>query len=87
MQSRLVPLATLALAVTLTPAAAQPGPRCRPVYPGLILQSSGYQDPDGTYDSVSSLVRAVNGTPCGVECSRPWRQRIWFASPPGYVCW
>ncbi|MFZ0558526.1 MAG: hypothetical protein WAN31_10240 [Methylovirgula sp.] len=60
--------------------------RCWQTSPGLVLQTSSYQDPDGTYESYAGLVRDVNGTPCGIECSRPWAQRIWFASPPGWVC-
>jgi hypothetical protein len=53
----------------------------------LVVQTSGYQDPDGTYESYSDFIRDVNGTPCGVECTRPWRSVVWFASPPGYACY
>lgn len=73
------------------PALAHPhhyryAPRCWAVSPGLFVQTSSYQDPDGTYESYAGYIRDVNGTPCGLECSRPWAQRIWFASPPGWVC-
>ena len=30
---------------------------------------SGYEEPDGTYDSLSDFTRDLNGTPCGIECS------------------
>lgn len=86
----LILLATAGLlaAASATPSAAHwRGPRCRIVYPGLVVQTSRYQEPDGTYNSYSDFVRDVNGTPCGVECSRPWRSVVWFASPPGYVCY
>lgn len=86
----LILLATAGIlaAGSATPSAAHwRGPHCRITYPGLILQTSRYQEPDGTYDSFSDFIRDVNGTPCGVECSRPWRSVIWFASPPGYVCY
>ncbi|QAY95016.1 hypothetical protein CWB41_04120 [Methylovirgula ligni] len=52
--------------------------------PGLILKMSHYQQPDGTYDSVSDFVRDVNGTPCGIDCPAP--SRVIWASPPSYVC-
>ncbi len=29
-----------------------------------------YQGPDGTYDSLSDFVRAIHGTPCGIECTK-----------------
>ena len=61
-------------------------PYCRMAYPGLVIQSTHYQAPNGTYDSYSNLVKSVNGTPCGVECSRPWQHVILFASPPGFEC-
>ncbi len=32
--------------------------------------SFAYQGPDGRYDSLSDLVRAVHGIPCGIECTR-----------------
>lgn len=87
----LILLATgsLLAAASATPSAAHwRGPHCRiAAYPGLVVQSSRYQEPDGTYNSLSDYTRDVNGTPCGVECSRPWRSFVWFASPPGYVCY
>lgn len=86
MRPTLFLLATILLAVATPAAAHWRGPRCRIVAPGLFVQTSGYQDPDGTYESYSYLVRDVNGTPCGIECSRPSRQVIWFASPPRYRC-
>lgn len=74
------------LAAFSSAANAQNGPRCRIVSPGFIVQTSRYQEPDGTYDSYSDYIRDVNGTPCGVECSRPWRQTVWLAAPPRYAC-
>lgn len=32
--------------------------------------SFAYQGPDGTYDSLSDLSRAIHGVPCGIECTR-----------------
>ena len=29
-----------------------------------------YQNPDGSYDSMSDLSRTIRGVPCGVECTR-----------------
>ncbi len=51
----------LVTATAATPAAAQwfwPNP-----------PSFSYQGPDGTYESPAGVVRAVTGTPCGIECS------------------
>jgi hypothetical protein len=59
-------------------------PHCVVTGPGLILKMSHYQQPDGTYDSVSDLVRDVNGTPCGIDCPAP--SRVLWASPPSYAC-
>lgn len=91
MKSKLLVL--LATAGLLTAAAATPSAahwrasHCRIVSSGLVIQTSGYQDPDGTYESYSDFIRDVNGTPCGVECMRPWRSVVWLASPPGYACY
>ena len=73
-------------AATVVPAWAQepPPPRCFPTGPGLVLKTSHYQQPDGSYDSLSDLVRDVNGTPCGLDCPAP--SRIIFATPPSYTC-
>ncbi|WP_020174631.1 hypothetical protein [Methyloferula stellata] len=37
--------------------------------PDIRFLGSSYQEPDGTYDSLSDFTRDVNGTPCGIECS------------------
>ncbi|WP_297294964.1 hypothetical protein [uncultured Methylovirgula sp.] len=37
---------------------------------------SGYTDPDGRYDSLSDLTRAINGTPCGIECTQE-HEKLW----------
>jgi hypothetical protein len=75
------------LAASAVPCAAhRRHPYCWQTSPALVVQTSGYQEPDGTYRSYAGFVRDVNGTPCGIECSRPWSQRIWFASPPGWAC-
>ncbi len=34
-----------------------------------------YQAPDGTYDSLADLTRDIDGTPCGVECTREAQAR------------
>lgn len=44
--------------------------------------SFAYQNPDGTYPSVSDLSRAVNGVPCGVECEADAAVRWGLAPPP-----
>jgi hypothetical protein len=81
-------MAGLLVAASATPSAAHwHAMRCHIVSSGLVVQTSGNQEPNGTYESYSDLVRAVNGTPCGVECMRPWRSVVWFASPPGYACY
>jgi hypothetical protein len=81
--------AGLLVVASATPSAAHRryAPRCYPTSPGLVVQTSGYQEPNGTYDSYSDYVRDVNGTPCGIECTSPWRSFTWFASPPGYACY
>lgn len=45
--------------------------------------SFAYQNPDGTYPSVSDLSRAVNGVPCGVECTADAEVRWGLVPPPG----
>ncbi len=37
--------------------------------PGIRFLGSSYQEPDGTYDSLSDFTRDINGTPCGIECA------------------
>lgn len=34
-----------------------------------------YQNPDGTYDSLSDLTRDIRGIPCGIECTREAQAR------------
>jgi hypothetical protein len=34
-----------------------------------------YQNPDGSYESVSDLSRDIRGTPCGVTCTREAQAR------------
>jgi hypothetical protein len=41
---------------------------------------SAYQNPDGSYSSLSALVRDINGTPCGIECEQD-ADRRWGARP------
>jgi hypothetical protein len=79
--------ATLIAAATAPTAASahvHRPPRCFISGPGLILKMSQYQQPDGSYDSLSDLVRDVNGTPCGLDCPAP--SRLIWASPPSYIC-
>jgi len=59
-------------------------PQCWTTGPGLVLKTSHYQQPDGTYDQLADLVRDVNGTPCGIDCPAP--SRVIFASPPPVYC-
>jgi hypothetical protein len=39
-----------------------------------------YQNPDGSYPSLSNLVRDVEGTPCGIECEQD-ADRRWGLRP------
>jgi hypothetical protein len=59
-------------------------PACWQAGPGLVLKLSHYQQPDGTYDSLSDFTRSVNGTPCGIDCPAP--SPVIFASPPAVYC-
>ncbi|MGB8278790.1 MAG: hypothetical protein WCF20_12785 [Methylovirgula sp.] len=56
------------LTVVATPAMAQANWYNAPY--GGAPPSFYYQGPDGSYDSLSDLVRAVRGIPCGIECTR-----------------
>jgi hypothetical protein len=39
------------------------------LYPvGIMLNQ--YQEPDGSYANLSDFTRSINGTPCGIECTR-----------------
>ncbi len=82
----LILLAAGLLATSAVPSAARPysGPRCHLVGPGVVLKMSQYQQPDGSYASVSDFVRDVNGTPCGLDCPAP--SRVIWVSGPSYVC-
>lgn len=42
------------------------------IYPPDIMAGQ-YQGPNGEYANLSDLTRAVNGTPCGVECTHQAR--------------
>lgn len=37
-----------------------------------------YQGPDGKYDSQTGFIRSLNGTPCGIECTRGEHARRGF---------
>jgi hypothetical protein len=39
-----------------------------------------YQGPDGTYDSLGDLSRAIRGVPCGIECTQRAEAR-WGITP------
>lgn len=39
-----------------------------------------YQNPDGSYPSLSNFVRDINGVPCGVECEAD-ADRRWGVRP------
>jgi hypothetical protein len=36
----------------------------------------GYKDPHGQYASLSDMIRSVEGTPCGIECTQS-HMRLW----------
>ncbi len=55
--------------IGLMTAAATPAMAQAPWYSGAP-PSFYYQGPDGTYDSLSDLSRAIRGIPCGLECTR-----------------
>jgi hypothetical protein len=46
--------------------------------------SFNYQAPDGSYESYSDFSRAINGVPCGVECTYKAALRWGLIPPPGY---
>jgi hypothetical protein len=39
-----------------------------------------YQNPDGTYPSLSNFTRDIEGTPCGIECTAEAHHRWGVAS-------
>ncbi len=56
---------------------AGPAPEMRPD-PYAVSQDrhySNYQGPDGTYESLSDYTRAIEGTPCGMNCTLRAQQR------------
>ncbi len=64
MRSRLFALLGLAgVMAAAAPAFAQPVYNDNP--PDFY-----YQAPDGSYDSISDLSRAIWGVPCGIECTK-----------------
>lgn len=44
--------------------------------------SFSYQSPDGSYPSLADTVNAVNGVPCGIECSQRAAVRWGLVPPP-----
>jgi hypothetical protein len=79
-------LASMFFASAIFPASAHyhHAPRCYPTESGLVVKGSQYQQPNGTYDALSDLVRDVNGTPCGIDCPAP--SLVYMATPPAYYC-
>lgn len=47
--------------------------------PGRVVRVPHYIGPDGTYDEYADLVKSINGTPCGQECSRRSLERWGYA--------
>jgi hypothetical protein len=37
---------------------------------------SGYQGPHGHYADLADFTRSINGTPCGIECTRS-HEELW----------
>ncbi len=35
----------------------------------VLIRIPHYQRPDGSYDSLGDLTNAINGVPCGVDCT------------------
>lgn len=47
--------------------------------PDRLVRVPHYIGPDGTYDEYADLVKSINGTPCGQECTRRSLQRWGYA--------
>lgn len=60
----------LYLVLALAGAAGLAGFAAPAVAQSLSPPSFYYQGPDGTYDSLGDLSRAIRGVPCGIECTR-----------------
>lgn len=70
-------LAALGLAALM--AAAMPA-SARPAYSPDNQPNFDYQAPDGSYDSISDLSRAIWGVPCGMACTQRAEAR-WGLAP------
>ena len=44
-----------------------------------VVRLPHYQGPDGTYDTPADLIQAINGVPCGDECTARALQRWGYA--------
>lgn len=36
----------------------------------IVVPPDDYTGPDGSYDSHADMVRSIEGTPCGIDCTR-----------------
>lgn len=70
------------LTVVATPAMAQANWYNVPY--GGAPPSFYYQGPDGSYDSYTDFISALNGIPCGIECTRRAEERWGMVPPPAY---
>ena len=48
---------------------------------------NSYQGPNGGYDSLSAYIRSVNGTPCGMNCTREAQERTAQPMPNWIPAW
>lgn len=59
-----------ALALTASSAMARDAIEAPSITGGAPMTSGFYQESDGTHDSLAAFSREVQGTPCGVTCTR-----------------
>ena len=77
------------LSAAATPSIALPGPRGPSDRLSAVMEATAanpappnyYTGPDGAYDPLSDLVRDIEGTPCGMTCTRAKQDR-WQRSLP-----
>jgi hypothetical protein len=69
LKSALVAAAGCLAIAASTPSQAQDGRYANPA------PYDAYQNPDGTYDSLADLTRAIRGIPCGIECTQEAQAR------------
>ncbi|MHB8883849.1 MAG: hypothetical protein ACYC5H_01960 [Methylovirgula sp.] len=66
------------IAMAASPASASSMPYYPSIYSGMTPDS--YDGPLASHEDYASVVRAVNGTPCGIICTRD-REFRWGYAP------